>query len=253
MRIITWNVNGIRAAMRKGFDEKLEMLNPDIICLQETKAQDDQVAEALNDIEGYYISYNSAVRKGYSGTCILSREAPLSVQADIDMEEHDQEGRVQWASYENFNLVNVYVPNSGSKLKRLDYRAEWDRDFTNYLKNIYDTEKPMIVTGDFNVAHEPIDLARPDENYNKTAGYTQVEIDGFKRMLDIGFHDIYRERYPDKQEYTFWNQRFRARERNVGWRIDYFLVCNQLAEKAVDIEILGEVYGSDHCPVVYTL
>src|SRR5690554_841838 len=146
MRIITWNVNGIRAAMRKGFDEKLQMLNPDIICLQETKAQDDQVAEALKDIEGYYISYNSAVRKGYSGTCILSREAPVSVQVDIDMEEHDQEGRVQWASYENFNLVNVYVPNSGSKLKRLDYRAEWDRDFTRYLKNIYDTEKPMIVT-----------------------------------------------------------------------------------------------------------
>lgn len=253
MRIITWNINGIRAAMRKGFDEKLEMLNPDIICLQETKAQDEQVAEALKDLKGYYVSYNSAMRKGYSGTCILSREAPISVKADIDMEEHDQEGRVQWASYEDFNLINVYVPNSGSQLKRLDYRAVWDVDFAHYLKQIHDTGKPMIVTGDFNVAHQPIDLARPDENYNKTAGYTQVEIDGFERILDIGLQDIYREKYPDKQEYTFWNQRFRARERNVGWRIDYFLVCSHLAERTVDVEILGEVYGSDHCPVVYTI
>lgn len=253
MRIITWNINGIRAAMRKGFAEKLDMLNPDVICLQETKAQDEQVIEALKDIDGYYLSYNSAQRKGYSGTAILSRQKPISVQADIDMEEHDQEGRVQWASYEDFNLVNVYVPNSGSKLKRLDYRAVWDVDFANYLKDIKDSGKPMIVTGDFNVAHEPIDLARPTENYNKTAGYTQVEIDGFKRILDLGFHDIYRERFPDKQEFTFWNQRFRARERNVGWRIDYFLVCSTLAEKTQEIEIMGEVYGSDHCPVAYTI
>src|SRR5690606_6432675 len=253
MRLITWNVNGIRAAMRKGFDEKLQLLDPDIICLQETKAQDDQVAEALRNIEGYHVSYNSAIRKGYSGTCILSRTAPDSVIADIDMEEHDQEGRVQLASYEDFNLVNVYVPNSGSQLKRLEYRAIWDIDFTNYLKELVETEKPLIVTGDFNVAHQAIDLARPNDNYNKTAGYTQVEIDGFQRLLDLGFRDLYRDRYPDKQEFTFWNQRFRARERGVGWRIDYFLVTDQLIEKSVDVEILGDVFGSDHCPVLYTI
>ena len=249
MRIITWNVNGIRAAMRKGFDEKLQELNPDIICLQETKAQDDQVAEALKNIEGYHIFYNSAVRKGYSGTCILSRQKPLSVTADINMKDHDQEGRVQWASYDDFNLVNVYVPNSGSKLKRLDYRALWDKDFANYLQHILQTEKPMVLTGDLNVAHKAIDLARPDANYNKTAGYTEIEIDGFKRLLDLGFHDLYRDLYPDKQEYTFWNQRFRARERNVGWRIDYFLVSEPFQSNHSDVQILGEMYGSDHCPV----
>ncbi len=253
MRVITWNVNGIRAAMRKGFEEKLYELNPDIICLQETKAQDDQVAEALKDIQGYHMYCNSALRKGYSGTCILSRKAPNSVINDIDIEAHDQEGRVQLADFEDFNLVNVYVPNSGSQLKRLDYRAEWDLDFTEYLNKILQSEKPMIVTGDFNVAHQDIDLARPVENYNKTAGYTQVEIDGFNRLLDCGFHDIFRERYPDKQEFTFWNQRFRARERGVGWRIDYFLVSENLNESAVDVEVLDDVMGSDHCPVVITL
>lgn len=253
MRIITWNVNGVRAAMRKGFEEKLEELNADIICLQETKAQDHQVAEALKDIKDYHIYYNSAEKKGYSGTCILSRKEPAKVTPDINIELHDTEGRVQWASYEDFNLVNVYVPNSGSKLKRLDYRAAWDEDFANYLQGILQSKKPMILTGDLNVAHQSIDLANPESNYNKSAGFTQVEIDGFNRFLDLGFHDIYRERYPEKQEYTFWNQRFRARERNVGWRIDYFLVSEDLKEKAVDIEILGEMYGSDHCPVVYTI
>lgn len=253
MRIITWNVNGVRAAMRKGFEEKLEELNADIICLQETKAQDHQVAEALKDIKDYHIYYNSAEKKGYSGTCILSRKEPSKVTPDIKIEHHDKEGRVQWASYEDFNLVNVYVPNSGSKLKRLDYRATWDKDFANYLQEILQTEKPMILTGDLNVAHQAIDLANPESNYNKTAGFTQVEIDGFNRFLDLGFYDIYREKYPEKQEYTFWNQRFRARERNVGWRIDYFLISEDLKEKAVDVEILGEMYGSDHCPVVYTI
>lgn len=250
MRIITWNVNGIRAAMRKGFLEKLLELDADILCLQETKAQDDQVAEALKDIKDYNIYYNSAERKGYSGTCILTRTAPQSVISDINMSDHDKEGRVQWASYEDFNLVNVYVPNSGSQLKRLDYRAEWDKDFANYLQGILQSEKPLILTGDLNVAHQPIDLSRPDANYNTTAGYTQVEIDGFNRFLDLGFHDLYRELYPDKQEFTFWNQRFKARERNVGWRIDYFMVTDEFKNKDFNVEIMGEVYGSDHCPVL---
>lgn len=253
MRIITWNVNGIRAAMRKGFKEKLQELDADIICLQETKAQDDQVAEALKDIKDYNIYYNSADRKGYSGTCILSRTTPQNVTTDIDMAEHDKEGRVQWASYEDFNLVNVYVPNSGSELKRLDYRAEWDKDFANYLERILQSEKPLILTGDLNVAHQAIDLARPEANYNTTAGFTQVEIDGFNRFLDLGFYDLYREQYPEKQEFTFWNQRFKARERNVGWRIDYFLVSEELKHRTSDVKILGDVYGSDHCPVLYTL
>lgn len=250
MRVITWNVNGVRAAMRKGFEEKLVELDADIICLQETKAQDDQVAEALKDIKDYHVFYNSAVRKGYSGTCILSRKEPTNVTPDIGMEEHDQEGRVLWASYDDFNLVNVYVPNSGSKLKRLDYRAMWDKAFANYLQRILESEKPMILTGDLNVAHQAIDLANPKSNYDKTAGFTQVEIDGFDRLLDMGFYDQYRDLYPEKQEYTFWNQRFRARERDVGWRIDYFMISEQLKKANPDVEILGEMYGSDHCPVV---
>lgn len=253
MRIITWNVNGIRAAMRKGFDEKLKNLDADILCLQETKAQDHQVAEALQEISDYEIFYNSADRKGYSGTCIMTRVKPQSVTPDIFIEEHDKEGRVLHANYDDFNLVNVYVPNSGSKLKRLEYRAQWDKDFSDYLGRLMNEEKPLILTGDLNVAHQPIDLARPDENYNKTSGYTQVEIDGFKRLVDIGFHDIYRLRHPEKQEYTFWNQRFRARERDVGWRIDYFMVSQHFLETTEDIEILGEVYGSDHCPVLFSI
>ncbi|GAA5222434.1 exodeoxyribonuclease III [Membranihabitans marinus] len=252
MRLITWNVNGIRAGMKKGFEEKLSQLQPDIMCLQETKAQDDQVMEALAPISGYHIYCNSAERKGYSGTAILSKTEPIKVEPDIQIAEHDTEGRVLQAEYEDFHLVNVYVPNSGGQLKRLDYRGEWDIAFAEYLKNLT-LNKPVILTGDLNVAHQPIDLSRPDENYNKTAGYTQVEIDGFNRFLDIDLRDIYRERYPDKQEFTFWNQRFKARERNVGWRIDYFLISSSLVDSVEDVAILGDVMGSDHCPVLLKL
>lgn len=253
MKIVTWNINGIRAAMRKGLEEKLLQLDADILCLQETKAQDHQVAEALEGIDDYHIYYNSAERKGYSGTCIMSRNEIPECVANIGIEEHDREGRVQLARYEDFNLVNVYVPNGGSKLKRLDYRAQWDIAFAQYLANLLKEEKPLILTGDLNVAHQPIDLARPTQNYNKTAGYTQVEIDGFKRLLDLGFHDLYRDRYPDMQEFTFWSQRFGARERNVGWRIDYFLISENFLDRSEDVKILGDVHGSDHCPVLYTI
>lgn len=248
MKLVSWNVNGIRASIKKGFYDVVEQLDADIIGLQETKAQDDQVAAALKDLDGYHWFCNSAKKKGYSGTAILSRLPFESTSVDIGVDHHDQEGRVTRAEFDEFNLVNVYVPNSGSELKRLDYRAEWDQAFAGYLSGLL-AEKPLIVTGDFNVAHEAIDLARPQENYNKTSGYTQVEIDGFKRLLGLGLLDSYRQLYPDKIEYTFWNQRFRARERGIGWRIDYFLVSEDYFDMVEDATVRDDIFGSDHCPV----
>ena len=249
LTMISWNVNGIRASVKKGFVEKFTELDADIFCLQETKAQDDQVAEALTEIEGYHLFSNSAEKKGYSGTAIISKEKPLSVTPDIGITEHDNEGRVLCAEYDNFFLVNVYVPNSGSGLKRLDYRAEWDGAFTAYLDGLKQ-QKGLIVTGDFNVAHKEIDLARPKSNYDKTAGYTQKEIDGFDAMLGIGLTDTFRAQHPDKVDaYTFWNVRFKARERNVGWRIDYFLASEDLTDKVKEAYILDDIHGSDHCPI----
>lgn len=248
MKLVSWNVNGIRASVRKGFYDTLDQLDADVIGLQETKAQDDQVAEALKDLKGYEFFCNSAVKKGYSGTAIISRLPFVQTTVDIGIDEHDQEGRVTRAEFEDFNFVNVYVPNSGSGLKRLDYRAEWDKAFAEYLHNLMQ-EKPLIVTGDFNVAHHAIDLARPKENYNKTSGYTQKEIDGLDRILGGGLLDTYRELYPEKQEFTFWNQRFRARERNVGWRIDYFLVSEDYMDMVADSTVRDDIFGSDHCPV----
>ena len=253
MKIITWNVNGIRASVKKGFLDTFAEFNTDVLCLQETKAQVEQVNEALAPLKDEVAIYsNAAIRKGYSGTSILTKAKPNHWSVDIGVEEHDQEGRVVRTEFEDFNLVNVYVPNSGSGLKRLEYRTEWDVAFTNYLNNLL-ADKPLIVTGDFNVAHQAIDLARPKENYNKTSGYTQKEIDGFNQLLDIGLVDIFRQRYPEKVAYTFWNQRFKARERNVGWRIDYFLISEALVDRINTIEVLDQVFGSDHCPVALTL
>ena len=248
MKIISWNVNGIRASVKKGFLEKFVEMDADLFCLQETKAQDDQVAEALKEITGYQLLSNSAEKKGYSGTAILSRQTPLKSTVDIGREEHDSEGRVTRVEYEGFNLVNVYVPNSGSGLKRLDYRSEWDQAFKEYLAGLQ-KEKPLIVTGDFNVAHQDIDLARPKQNYNKTAGFTQKEIDGFEDLLSIGLRDSFRALHPERVAYTFWNQRFKARERNVGWRIDYFLVSSGLMDQVTSADVLDDVHGSDHCPI----
>ena len=253
MKIITWNVNGIRASVKKGFLDTYAKFDTEVLCLQETKAQVAQVDEALTPLkEAVSIFTTAAVKKGYSGTSILTKTAPINWSVDIGEEVHDQEGRVVRTEFEDFNLVNVYVPNSGSGLKRLDYRAEWDVAFTNYLKNLL-ADKPLIVTGDFNVAHQAIDLARPKQNYNKTSGYTQKEIDGFNHLLDIGLVDIFRQKHPETIAYTFWNQRFKARERNVGWRIDYFLISEALVERVKNIEILDQVFGSDHCPVALTL
>lgn len=252
MKIISWNVNGIRAAVKKGFYDKVAELNPDVLCIQETKAQDDIVAEIAAELKGYHSYSNSAEKKGYSGTAIFSKTEPTSVTPDIGIAEHDNEGRVLAAEYADFYLVNVYIPNSGQGLKRLEYREKWDADFLNYLKGLM-KKKPLILTGDLNVAHEPIDLARPEPNYNKTAGYTQVEIDGFKNMLSAKLIDSFRQLHPEKVAYSFWNQRFNARERNVGWRIDYFMVDERLMPKVKQSTIMGDVFGSDHCPVAIEL
>ena len=248
MKLISWNVNGVRAAVRKGFLDKIDELNADVICLQETKAQDDQFQEALIDLEGYHKYHNAAVKKGYSSTAIISKEEPIKVTWDIGVKVHDTEGRVLMAEYKDFQLINVYVPNSGSGLKRLEYRATWDKAFKSFIKKAQ-AHKPVVLTGDLNVAREAIDLARPKENYNKTSGYTQKEIDGLESMMKLGLLDSYRKLNGDKIQYTFWNQRFRARDRNVGWRIDYFLVDKMIADNIVEANILDQVMGSDHCPI----
>ncbi|PCJ87019.1 MAG: exodeoxyribonuclease III [Flavobacteriales bacterium] len=248
MKLISWNVNGIRASAKKGFFDTLKKLDPDVISLQETKAQDDQVREVLFGNTDYHFYSNSAVKKGYSGTAILTKKEPLDVKSDIGIEEHDQEGRVLAAEYDNFWLVDVYVPNSGQELKRLNYRNSWDRDFLAYLKNL-ETKKPVILCGDLNVAHQPIDIARPEANYNKTAGYTQVEIDGMDNYTGAGFMDTFRHLYPEKVKYSWWSFRANARAKNIGWRIDYFLVSESLKKNVISADILPEIHGSDHCPV----
>ncbi|QCK15137.1 exodeoxyribonuclease III [Mangrovivirga cuniculi] len=248
LNIVSWNLNGIRAAVRKGFLDSLGKISPDILCIQETKAQDDQVKEALNELEGFHIYSNSAIKKGYSGTAILSKEEPLGVNYGIGVEDHDNEGRVIAAEYADFYLVSVYVPNSSSGLKRLPYRTEWDKDFLNYLKNL-EEHKPVVVCGDFNVAHQPIDIARPKSNYNKTAGYTQQEIDGMTTFLESGFTDTFRHFNPEEVAYSWWSYRANAREKNIGWRLDYFLVSDSLVSNVEETGIHPDYFESDHCPV----
>ena len=252
MRLISWNVNGIRAAIKKGFAASFASMNVDVLCLQETKAQDDQVLEALADIDDYRIYTNSADKKGYSGTAILCRQEPLSVRRDIGIDAHDQEGRVLAIELESIFLVTVYTPNSGNELRRLDYRQQWDTDFLKYVKEL-EKEKPVVLCGDLNVAHTDIDLARPKANYNKSAGYTQAEIDGLDKLVASGFVDTFRHKYPEKIKYSWWSYRAGARENNVGWRIDYFLVSQILTPHIKNADILNEVLGSDHCPVLLEL
>ena len=249
MRLISWNVNGIRAAMKKDFAVSLDAMQPDVLCIQETKAQDDQVLEALASIQGYQIFSNSAVKKGYAGTAVLTRKDPDRVHMDMDIEAHDQEGRVIALDFKSFYLVTVYTPNSGSELKRLAYRQQWDIDFLSHLKKL-EEEKPVIVCGDFNVAHKPVDLARPKPNYNKTAGYTQAEIDGMDNIVAADFVDAYRHLHPDKVKYSWWSYRAAARKRNIGWRIDYFLMSPRLADAVRGADMLNDIMGSDHCPVL---
>jgi exodeoxyribonuclease-3 len=249
MKIISWNVNGIRAIAKKTFFSDLEVLQPDILCLQEIKALESQVSETLGSLNGFHIYSNSAIRPGYSGTAVITKIIPLKVTKGINAEEHDAEGRVLCLEMESFFLVNVYVPNSGSELKRLGYRKDWDRAFFDYLKNL-EKEKPVIVCGDFNVAHKAVDLARPKANYNKTAGYMQEEIDGMDRFTGGGLTDTFRRLNPEVPgRYSWWSYRAGARTKNIGWRIDYFLVSDSFVPSVKDAFILEHLTGSDHCPV----
>lgn len=247
-RLISWNVNGIRAIMKKDFTEILASMETDVLCLQETKAQVDQVMEAVESIDGYYKYANHAERKGYSGTAIFSKIEPTNVQYDIGVKAHDNEGRVITAEYDDYYLVTVYVPNSGRDLVRLDYRSTWDKSFRKYLKDL-DKHKPVIVCGDLNVAHQAMDLKNPKPNYNKTSGYTQVEIDGLSKHIDSGFIDTFRHMYPEEIAYTWWSYRAGARQRNIGWRIDYFLVSERMMPSVADSFIRPNMMGSDHCPL----
>jgi len=249
LSLVSWNVNGIRAIIKKDFIKDIQEMDPDILCLQETKAQPEDAKTALETVPGYKVFINSSkARKGYSGTAILTKTEPLNVTYDMGIEEHDQEGRVITAEFEKFFLVTVYTPNSGAGMKRLDYRSTWDEAFRDHMQAL-DEKKPVIVCGDLNVAHEEIDIARPKANYNKTSGYTQTEIDGLDNILSAGFIDTFRHFYPDEVKYSWWNYKFSARERNVGWRIDYFLASERLTPNLKGAAIHNDRFGSDHCPV----
>lgn len=245
MKFISWNVNGLRACCTKGFEEIFKQTDADFFCLQETKMQKGQLDLQF---EGYESYWNYAERKGYSGTAVFTKHKPLSVAYGLNVEEHDKEGRVITLEYPAFYIVTVYTPNSQQELRRLDYRMTWDDAFRAYLKGL-DTKKPVIVCGDMNVAHEEIDLKNPKTN-RKNAGFTDEERAKFTGLLNAGFTDSFRYFYPDKEGiYSWWSYRFKAREKNAGWRIDYFLVSNRLQDKLEKAVILTDVYGSDHCPV----
>jgi exodeoxyribonuclease III len=249
MKIVSWNVNGLRAITKKTFFTDFELLSPDLLCMQEIKAQEHHVAETLEPLNGYHIYSNSANKPGYSGTAVISKIKPLSVTKGMNIMDHDTEARVLCLELETFFLVNVYVPNSGSELKRLGYRQDWDKAFFNYLKNL-EKIKSVIVCGDFNVAHKAVDIARPKANYNKTAGYMQQEIDGMDRFVGGGLADTFRRLHPDEIErYSWWSYRAGTRSKNIGWRIDYFLVSEFLLPSVTNAFIREDITGSDHCPV----
>ncbi len=246
MRLISWNVNGIRAAMGKGFLDFAREESPDILCIQETKMQEGQAQVPL---EGYHQYWCSAEKKGYSGTAVFTREEPVAVTCGIGVDEHDHEGRVITAEFDKFYLVNVYVPNAQNELKRLDYRMRWEDDFRAYLESLAE-KKPVITCGDFNVAHQEIDLKNPKTN-RRNAGFTDEERGKMTDLQEAGFTDTWRYFYPDLEGvYSWWSYRFNARKNNAGWRIDYFLTSKELDGKLTGAEILTDVYGSDHCPVV---
>lgn len=249
MRLSSWNVNGIRAVVKKGFDQSLQdqLGSPDVLCIQETKAQDDQVKEVLNTFD-YRLYSNSAEKKGYSGVAVMSKAEPTEVRKGIGLEEHDNEGRVLSLRFKDFWLVTVYTPNSQNELRRLSYRKEWNKAFLAHLKEL-EKDAPVICCGDLNVAHKEIDIARPKSNYNKSAGYTQDEIDGLSRILENGFIDSFRHLHPEEVKYSWWSYRAKARDKNIGWRIDYFLVSQSLSERIEAAEIHNDIYGSDHCPI----
>ncbi|MDY4499422.1 MAG: exodeoxyribonuclease III [Prevotella sp.] len=244
MRLISWNVNGLRACEGKGFSEVFKSLDADFFCLQETKMQAGQLDLQF---EGYESYWNYADKKGYSGTAVFTRLKPLKVTYGIGIDEHDHEGRVITLEMDTFFLVTVYVPNSQDELKRLDYRMRWEDDFLNYIKRL-DAIKPVIVCGDLNVAHKEIDLKNPKTN-RRNPGFTDEEREKFSQWLDSGFTDTFRFLYPEQVTYSWWSYRFRAREKNTGWRIDYFVVSSRMNDQIADAKIHTEIMGSDHCPV----
>ena len=245
MKLISWNVNGLRACMNKGFQDFLANSGADIFCVQETKMQKGQ---AEFDFPGYEEYWNSAEKKGYSGTAIFTKIKPLSVSYDMGIAEHDQEGRIIRAEFDDFYLINVYTPNSQRELARLDYRMQWEDAFRTYVKQM-DEKKPVIICGDLNVAHKEIDLKNFKTNH-KNAGFTDEERAKMTQLLESGFIDSFRHLYPDKEGiYSWWSYMFKAREKNAGWRIDYFVVSNRLADRISDSLIYTDIMGSDHCPV----
>ena len=248
MKFISWNVNGLRACATKGFEDNFKALDSDFFCLQETKMQHGQLDLQF---DGYQSFWNYADKKGYSGTAIYSRHTPLSVSYGMGIDEHDHEGRVITLEMQDFYLVTVYTPNSQDGLRRLDYRMTWERDFLNYLKSL-DQKKPVVVCGDMNVAHEEIDLKNPKTN-RKNAGFTDEERECFSRLLSEGFTDTFRELHPEQVTYSWWSYRFHAREKNAGWRIDYFVVSDRLRSRIQSADIHTEILGSDHCPVELVL
>lgn len=244
-KYISWNVNGLRACIKKGFLDSFKKLNADCFCLQETKLQPSQIELEL---PGYYQYWNSAIKKGYSGTALFTKIKPLSVKYGMNIEEHDKEGRLITAEFEDHFLVICYTPNSQRQLARLEYRMKWENDFRNYLIELSKI-KPLILCGDLNVAHKEIDLANPSSNH-KNAGFTNEEREKFSILLESGFTDTFRYLYPDKKNaYSWWSYFAKSRERNIGWRIDYFITSNKLNDKIEDAKIHSEIQGSDHCPV----
>lgn len=249
MKLISWNVNGLRAVMGKNFMEFFNEVDADIFCLQETKLQEGQIEM---DLPGYHQYWNYAEKKGYSGTAIFSKKEALSVKYGIGIDEHDHEGRVITLEFEDFYFVTVYTPNSQDGLKRLDYRMQWEDDFLAYLKGL-EEHKPVIYAGDLNVAHKEIDLKNPKTN-RKNAGFTDEERSKMDKVIESGFIDTFRHFYPDQEQiYSWWSYRFKAREKNAGWRIDYFMASKALKERLEDAKIHTSVMGSDHCPVELTL
>ena len=247
--ILSWNVNGIRAITKKGFIEDILNTSPDIFCLQETKATPSQVGEACAPLlETYDFVANDAEKKGYSGTAIFYKKKPISITKDLGIQSHDTEGRVITAEYQDFYLVTVYTPNSGSELKRLSYRQQWDQDFLTYLKKLEQT-KPVVCCGDLNVAHRSIDLKNAKANYNKSAGHMQEEIEGMDNYINNGFLDTFRHLHPEEIKYSWWSYRAAARQRNIGWRIDYFIASKSIEKAILAADIHNEMMGSDHCPV----
>ena len=249
MKLISWNVNGLRAVMNKGFKDFFDKIDADIFCIQETKMQENQVDDNIKEIVKEYNSYwNSAEKKGYSGTAIFSKEKPINVTYGIGKEEHDKEGRVITLEFKKFYMVNIYTPNSKRELERLDYRQIWEDEIRKYLLKL-NADKPVIMCGDLNVAHKEIDLKNPKTN-RRNAGFTDEERNKMTELLDAGFTDTFRYKYPDVEgKYSWWSYMFRAREKNAGWRIDYFIVSNSLNENIIDAKILDDILGSDHCPV----